>query len=116
MGNRIIKKLGLIVILLVLSISMVSAWNFDFFENKDVIGVNLDEDYYTVVIKNGKITKIEIDGTEQTDYTVNTTKEELSQVIKDMVGQNKFEKIRFIMDKTGLPSTLLLRVGLRFYK
>ena len=106
------------IILLVTLMQSATAINIDLNEKtqqQNVIGVYVENDYYTVVVEDNKIIKIELNGEEKTDYEITTTKMKIIEFISKYQEMNSFERIKYILNNFTLPIELMMDMAGKFF-
>ena len=76
-----------------------------------IIGVTVDNDYYTAVVQDDKLVKLELDGQEETEYQISTTQDQLVDFATKQVGMSKIEKIRYVTEEFKVSMSLMMRVA-----
>jgi hypothetical protein len=105
------------IILLVTLMQSATALNIDLNEEKtqqNVLGVYLEKDYYTVVLEDNKIVKIELNGEEKTDYEITTTKLKVIEFIQTYQEMSSIERIQYILTNFSLPLELMMDMAGEF--
>jgi len=72
-------------------------------DDTTVIGCDIDSTYYTVVIDDGRIQKIEYNGTEDPEFTIETDWETLFELVSNYNEMGWLEKIRFLIKELKIP-------------
>lgn len=105
---------GLMSVLLL--VTSATATNINLLDNVEAVGVYLDNDYYTIILENGKITKIELNGTEEVKYTLKFTSEKILEFLNLYPTLNTLERVRFLLDNFDLPLDLMMKVASAYMK
>lgn len=77
----------------------------------DVFGVHIDRLYYTVVTEGDVVKKIELNGSEEVDFVVRTTWDDVLELaLKYRSGISWVETAGFLVNKFGVPVDRVLGV------
>lgn len=80
-------------------------------EDRTVIGVTIDDYYYTVVLVDGRITEAKYNGLEKTTYQVKTTSGQVVGFLQIYPTLSKIERVNYILDNFGLPLDLMMKIA-----
>lgn len=101
-----VKLFGSVLIaVLMISTAHASELNIPEQIGSDVVtvGINLDGTYYTATLDDNTIHKIELNGDENTDFTINTSTEKLKEFAKNYEDMSWLEKARFYVKDLDVP-------------
>ena len=109
--------LGLMLSVFLVSSTVVSGANIDLLDEdsatiidySDCYGVTIDEDYYyTVIVENAIVKKIELNGSENVDYSLSVSSIDLMNFVENYGSFGPMAKIGFLVNKLGLPANLFI--------
>lgn len=107
----IFVMLGMLILVQTVSASTMITMSGEKQSQETILGIKLDGDYYTAIIEDKKLIKLELNGIESPEYTIETSKDKLIDFALKYPEMNKVEKIRYILEEFNIPFNLMMRIA-----
>ncbi|QGH73156.1 MAG: hypothetical protein [Siphoviridae sp. ctjeG17] len=107
---------GILITLLLIGGVTAASINLIQESKKITLGVQVDELYYVVKIDGRNVEKIELNGQDEVEYKIITTKSELSQFIIVYGQLSPKERVQYINEHFQLPPDLMLSLAGEYMK
>ncbi len=72
-------------------------------------GVDIEGMYYSVVVEDGRLIKLELNGTEETKFVIHTDWQTLTDFVADYNTMSWMQKIQFLIVRMNIPIKYILR-------
>lgn len=111
-------RIASLLILLAVALTTVHAAEIDMTTTDDVnrddfvMGVQIDNLYYTAVIQDGILNKLEFNGAEMPNFTIETTFAEVTDFINNYGTMTWLDKMKFLVVDLKLPLKYVMKLDL----
>jgi len=78
---------------------------------QEIIGVNISNSYYTVVMEDNQVKKIELNGQEQPDIEVHTTWKEVWHFVVNYEDMSWLDKAKYLIKNFDIPVNRVMDIG-----
>lgn len=105
-------KLLAISLLALLSVGLVTGATINMMKVEQThIGLEIDELYYVVSLEGTEIIKIEKDGVEEVEFTIQTTKESIVKLLNEYPTMTEMQRVQYVMNEFNIPLEIMMDIA-----